>query len=369
MNLIPFQAVYPDLSLISSPESFFGTVKSQYPEYVKSGFFQKAAQEGIYIYKIVTRLGSYTGVIACTHISDFIKGRVLKHENTLAAKEQQMMNIVLQNRAMVKPILLAYEDNDNLSKLIQKVMKKDKPFFEVEFKETDESHTLWSVVDGNMIQAIKKIFKEDIKKTYIADGHHRSATAVSLYNTNHHVYDRESVKGVLCVYFPFEDLKIYDYNRVIEIFQDLDPIDFTVKLSKFCKITPMVKAKKPKRKHEMTLMLNKKWYKLKWKPSYIKQKANKALILDADLLNKYLLNEICGITNVREDRRIKYVDGVSGVVGLASEVNKNDYRIGICLYPISQEELRMVAEKGDTLPPKSTWFEPRVKNGMVVKEL
>lgn len=366
---MPFQAVYPDMSLVSSSDSFFATVKSQYPEYFKSGFFKKAAQDGIYVCSISNKVGDYVGIIAAGHIKDFLEGRVLKHEDTIASKEQQMMHLVLQNRAMVKPILLAYEGVKEIDSLLHTVMKGE-PFLSIDFEESGEHHQLWAINDGNTLQRLQALFEQKVKRSYIADGHHRSSTSLSLYQTDHHVYDKESVKGVLCIYFPFRELRIYDYNRVVEAFQEVNPVKFVVMLSKYCKIKPINGEAKPGKKHTMTMLLQKQWYRLRWKKSVLKAaRRSKAVTLDAELFNTYVLGSLLDITNVREDPRLTYVDGVSGLTGVTAEVSKHKNRVGFCLYPVSKEELKKAADHDQVLPPKSTWFEPRVKNGMIVKEL
>lgn len=190
-----------------------------------------------------------------------------------------------------------------------------------------------------------------------------------MFDNTQHLYDRESMKAVLTVYFPFNQLKIYDYNRVIEVFQDMTPVEFIVSLSKYCNIKPLRSASKPKMKHEMTLYIQKQWYKLKWKKKILQNYSKADVILDADLLNRYVLFKICDILNVREDKRISYVDGISGTAAVSAEVNQNEYRVGFCLFPVSAKELKSTADSKKTLPPKSTWFEPRIKNGMIVKEL
>jgi len=368
MKLIPFQAVMPKMALITSAQSFFGTVKHQYPEYVKSGFFSKDAQESIYLYQIDSPVGSYTGIVACTDIEDFLQGRVLKHEHTLAAKEQQMLHVFLQNKAMVKPILLGYHGDQKLTKWMADYMSSTKPLQVVHFEETNEYHKIWGVSEGSAVALIKDTFKVQVGHCFIADGHHRSSTAVALFQNEEHPLGEEASKGILTIYIPFDQLSIYDYNRCLEVLRDISAVELIVRLSRYCKIKPLAKVRKPKRKHEFTMIVAGQCYLLKWKKAVIKR-ATGMVVLDADLLNQYLIQGICNIQNVREDHRITYVDGVSGVPGMLSEVSKSKYRVGVFLYPVSADELQTIAVNGDTLPPKSTWFEPRIKNGMLVKEL
>lgn len=367
MDLIPFRATYPATKLIPSPESFFGTVKHNYPDYKKGGFFKKKGKEAIYVYKITTSLGSYDAIISCVDIHDYINKNVLVHEHTLASKEQRMMGVVLQNKAMVKPILLAYESNTKLESYIAEQQKK-KPFLDIPFPEANEHHIVWEVTDKKSLATLQALFKSTVPKSYIADGHHRTATAVSLYKNNDHLFSKESLREVLSIFISFKQLQIFDYNRILDILHEIDPIEFVAILSKYCKITPLSKGEKPTQKHDMTMLLRRKWYRLTWRKRVLKKYANEEVVLDADLLNRYIFTQICDIQNIREDNRIKYIEGVAGIQGLATEVNKSENRLGFCLYPVSKEELRSVADHEDTLPPKSTWFEPRIKNGLIVKD-
>lgn len=369
MQLIPFQAVYPDVKLIASPEAFFSTVKNQFRDYVKSGFFQTSSDKSLYVYQIISPRGSYTGLITCTNIDDFITEKVLKHENTLAAKEQQMVHVVLQNKALVKPILLAYPSVIEIDTIIAETTKSEKPFFVVNFKETLEKHTIWAINDSKKIADLTFHFKHKVKNSYIADGHHRVATMISLYNTKNHIYEKQSLKNVLTVYIPFQDLQVYDYNRVLDIFNDISAIDFIVSLSKFCTIKKLDTRRKAKKKHEMTFLIADQWYSVKWKKKILNKYKKQNTLLDVALLNKYVLKGICNMTNIREDDRIKYINGVSGLSSIEKEVSKSDTKLGICLYPITKSELITIADNKKTLPPKSTWFEPRIKNGMIVNNL
>jgi len=370
MHILPFQAIYPNLSLIASPDSFFGNVKHKYPEYVKNGFFKKSSSESIYVYQIKSPKESYRGIISGTHISEFMNDKILTHENTLAQKEQQMMNVVLRNQAMVKPILLAYKKSKNINNFIHEVIENQESFFEVEFKESQEVHAIWEVSKGENIQKLKQLFATEIKQSYIADGHHRRQTTINLFeNKDSKAKYQESLSGVLTIYFSFDQLKIFDYNRIIVPFTKGKAMIFMARLSQHFNIRPLKSAKKPQKKHEITMYLHKQWYLLEWKKSVLKAHKGQMVIFDAYLLNKYVLEEIVGIEEIRTDRRIKYVDGNSTFNRFQEIVRDNKKAVGFCLYPISAKELRVIAENNLTLPPKSTWFEPRIKNGMIVKEI
>jgi len=368
MDIFPFQAVYPNLELIASADSFFGTVKSKYPDYAANGFFHKSSKEGLYLYEIQTATGFYSGIIGCTHIDEFTDGKVLKHEKTLAYKEQNMMQLVLHNKAMVKPILLAYEMQDKINETINIIKSESEPSLVIEFDDHKEVHSVWSINVGENMSAITEAFQQ-LDKFYIADGHHRAASAKAIYDADHTLYSKESRSKILSIYVSFDQLKIYDYNRVLEVFQSISPVAFMVELSKCCNLKRLKGAQKPRSKYEMTFYIQGIWYRAKWKNKVLKKYKKQHVLLDTELLNRYILGNICKITNVRDDKRISYVAGIEGTAGIIAEVAKSPVRLGICLFPVTKGELKSVAEAGLVLPPKSTWFEPRIKNGIVVREL
>lgn len=369
MKLIPFKAVYPNLDLIASSESFFGTVKSQYIEYKKSGFFKKSEDESIFVYKLDTALTSHLGIVACTDIQDILDGKVLKHENTLAPKEQQMMNLMLQNHAMVKPVLLAHDKVEELDDFLKKVIHEKEVFFEVNFKEKGEKHSFWELKTQDELDIISKLFKKKVKKCYIADGHHRVKTALILHQTNNkNAMMNTRIKSVLSIYFSWENLSIYDFNRCVDVFQSISPLQFLVELGHVCKIHKIKTSRKPKKKHQMTMLIYGEWYKLEWKKKVLKKHKDHPVLFDTFLLNEYVLKNIVGIEDVREDIRVRYIDGVVGIPGLVDLVSKSENRVGFCMFPITSSNLKIIADKGLSLPPKSTWFEPRVVNGLLVKE-
>ncbi len=369
MKLIPFKAVYPNLDLIASSDSFFGTVKSQFVEYKKSGFFKKSNSESIFVYRLETKISIHKGLVACTDIADILEGKVLEHENTLAPKEQQMMNLILQNHAMVKPVLLAYDRVEGLDVLLNNVIENQEVFFEVQFKESSEKHSIWELKDSDISKEITKLFRKRVKRCYIADGHHRVKTALILHQTdNKNEMMDTRIKSVLSLYFSWDNLSIFDYNRCVEIFQTISPLQFLVELSHICNVKKIKYGKKPKKKHEMTMLIYGEWYRLSWKKKILKKHADHPVLFDTFLLNEYVLGKIVGIEDVRDDFRVKYTGGVTGLSGLEEMVGKSENRVGFCMYPISADNLKAIADMGLTLPPKSTWFEPRVKNGLLVKE-
>lgn len=365
MNISPFRAIYPNLKLIPQPDTFFATVKNEYPEYNKTGFFDLDDSVGMFIHEIDTGQRILTGLIACVNLSDYFDDRILRHERTIAAKEQNMMNLLLERRAMIKPVLLTHKRDKIVSELLEQI-KQSEPFYSIDF-ESGEKHRVFKVSDKQRIRTIKKRFKKHIAQAYIADGHHRCVASAKLHETIGERREGTDFSQLLCAFFPFEDVIIHDYNRVVEILHEVSPTLFMACMSRIGKISPLKGASKPTGKFEITMYILGEWYSVRWKKSVLKQFADRRVLLDGEILNELVLRDILGIEDVRNDLRIKYVQGIAGVEGVANKVEKSIFRVAFCLWPVQMNEMVRVAKHQETLPPKSTWFEPRIKNGFIVK--
>ena len=367
MHIWPFQAVYPNKSFLASPDAFLNEVKEHYTEYRTSGFFKKSAQESIYIYQILTPERSFTGIICCVEIEDFINGMILKHEQTLAAKEQQHIYLLLNKSAMVKPVLLTYPEVDGIEAFIKEEIKNQPAFLCLRTDDDSIEHKLWDVNEGDSLETIRQLFLSDVPLTYIADGHHR-ISAMTLLHQRRTKEDDLKYSQLFCALFPMSELAIKDYNRVIKNVQ-MKPSRLMAHLSRIVNIELQEEAVKPNEKHRIGMWLDEDWYELKWKEEILALYQDEEVVLDADLLNKHVLMDIFGIQDVRADDSIIYIAGPLGLNGIIEKCRKESTRVGFCLHPVEVQELVTLAEAGKTLPPKSTWFEPRIKNGLLVKEL
>ncbi|HPK08827.1 MAG TPA: DUF1015 family protein [Saprospiraceae bacterium] len=369
MKIVPFKAVYPNVNLVTSPDSFFGTVKEDYKTYLKSGFFKKDEDDSIFVYRITEHDKTHIGIVACNDIRDIQENRILRHENTLASKEQSMMQLMLDKNAMVKPVLLAYEEVPELTSFMKTVVQSKARFLDIYFEQTNEHHELWKVSDEESIAFVKQCFSNNVKKTYIADGHHRCYTTLHLYENKDYPRKHEDIKSILAIYFPFQQLSIYDFNRIASLPPKMSPVEFIVRLSKFFSIRKLNKLEKPRRKFEMTLCIRNEFFRIKWKKKVLNKYASDTVILDANMLNVEVFQNILDIQDVKTDSQVKYLAGNTDQEEVLNILSKNENRIGFFLFPISADELKKVADAGETLPPKSTWFEPRIKNGILVKEI
>lgn len=368
MHIKPFKAAYPDFRFIASVDGFFSTVKEDYTKYKQSGFFQKASQAAFYIYEIQRKNRKHTGLIALAHIKDYLDGLIKIHENTLPAKEQQQTQMLLAREAQVKPVLITCKDVFELQKTLNENKLKDKLFYSTTFESSGEVHTLWEISDSSTIQKVTTIVDKKVPEVFIADGHHRSSTMARLYEKNLDL-NPNPYSHLLVALFPKNQLEVHDFNRLVQGLRADALSSFVADISQLCNITPLDKGRKPEKKHQMTMFINREWYLLEWRSSLLEKHKEDSVLLDADLLDQYVFEKILGIKDVRLDARLKYVEGPAGVEGLQAKVLKNENRIGFCLYPIELDDLMSVAKRNGIMPPKSTWFEPRIKNGLAVLDL
>lgn len=369
MRIKPFQAVYPNFDFVTSVDGFFGAVKEQYAEYRKSGFFKKTAQEAIYIYRITSDGHSYTGLIAGADIRDYQEGLIKKHENTLSAKEQQQMHLMMSRDAVVKPVLLTYRDVPEITQLINQCIEDHEVFYSSLFEKSQQLHAFWEISEGAIIQQFEDLFLEKVPAVYIADGHHRCSTTSLMYERLRPQNKEGNCGLLLSAYFAGSELEIHDYNRVVEGLSDSSLTYFMARISQLFEIEIMEDSCKPKAKHEIAMFINREWYMLRWKPSVLKEYKKEKVLLDVSLLDEKVISKIMGIKDVKTDTRIRYVEGPKGLEEIRQRTSKNEYRVGFVLYPATLNDLLQTADAGKTMPPKSTWFEPRIKNGLIVLEL
>jgi len=368
MRIEPFQAVFPNFDYITSVDAFFDSVKIEYPQYRQAGFFNKASQEALYVYEIGRAGRTHTGLICCVDIQEYINGNIKKHENTLPAKEQQQMHLIISRNAIVKPILITHPTIKKIDDLLAAQKTEDQAFYATSFI-NGETHKMWQIKSGSKIEEIQKIFAEHVSHAYIADGHHRCSTSSLLYQRMKEHGKSDQYNKLYVTYFPESQLEVHDYNRVVEGLDEVSLSKFMAKLSNVFSIKPLKKGRKPKQKHELTFYINKEWYALRWKKKVLKKYENHQVVLDAQLLDDLVFENILGFEDVRTDTRIRYIEGPKGINAIKQQVNKNSKRIGFCLYPASLSDLIEIADRNEIMPPKSTWFEPRVKNGLLALEL
>lgn len=343
-------------------------MKEEFPKYHQAGLFKDAEPDAIYIYQIHSALHQYTGLIACADIQDYLEGKIKKHEHTLTEKEEKQLQLLENRQAIVKPVLLTYANVQAIDDWMDNYIKKHSVFFQVYFAKEDQHHFLWQINTTHHIQKIQELFRKEVPFAYIADGHHRSSVAALHYQDKGDEIAKFNRK-FLCAYFSFSEIDILDFNRIVKGSPTLSSYTFLKQLAELFTIRPLSQAQKPKHKHQISMYLDKKWYLLEWKKEIILANPASDELFDAELLNEKVLKNLLMITEVRTDPRIKYIEGPRGLKNITKQTDKTEGGIAFCLFPIQLKELVKKADAEQVLPPKSTWVEPRMKNGLIVQKL
>ncbi len=334
---------------------------------VENGDFVQDDKPCYYLYELTMNGRSQTGIVACASIDDYLNGMIKKHENTRREKEEDRVRHVDICDAQTGPIFLAYRNQENLKKIVADV-KTGAALFDFT-SEDGIRHRGWKIADTEKISAIYEAFHQ-MNALYIADGHHRAASAVRVgvkRREEHPGYTgEEEFNYFLSVIFPDDELMIMDYNRVVRDLNGLTPEEFLSGIKKVFDVETLDKAEHPKRKGQVTLFLEDKWYLLTLKPEY--GNCDPVEGLDVSILQKQILEPVLGIQDPKTDKRIDFVGGIRGLSELERRVH-TDMKAAFAMYPTSIGELFAVADAGLLMPPKSTWFEPKLRSGLFIHAL
>lgn len=324
----------------------------------------------MYIYRQIMDGRVQTGIVGCTSIDDYMKDIIKKHEHTRAEKEQDRINHVDYCNANTGPIFLTYKNVSEIDKIVIEWTKREPEYNFV--SEDGITHIVWVIKDKNIVDKLENLFKE-VKYLYIADGHHRAASAVKVgqlrREQNPQYTGEEEFNFFLSVIFPAEDLYVMDYNRVVKDLNDLSTEEFLSKVSeKFdMEAYNCCNQYKPEEKGTFGMYLDKKWYKLTAKKETFDEK-DPVASLDVSILQNNLLRPLLGIEDPRTSDRIDFIGGIRGLKELEKRVD-NGMKVAFSMYPTSIVELMNIADAGEVMPPKSTWFEPKLRSGIFVHEL
>ncbi len=321
-----------------------------------------------YIYELIMDGRSQTGLICGSSIDDYNHGLVKKHEFTRPEKELDRINHIITTGAQTGIVFLAYNDCDSVQTIIDNWKATHDP--EYDFTAQDGiRHIFWVIDDYPKVASITHNFAQDVPCTYIADGHHRAASAAKvckeMRDNGYSVDGEESFNYFVTCIFPASQLKIMDYNRVARDLNDMIPEEFIQALDKEFEIYRLGDtAFKPAQPHEFGMYLDKSWYRLVAKPGTF---ANDPIgVLDVTILQQNVLDKLLNIKDPRVDKRIDFVGGIRGMEALQKRVDSKDAAVAFSLYPVSIQQLFTIADSGSVMPPKSTWFEPKLRDGLVV---
>lgn len=315
-----------------------------------------------YIYRLIMNGRSQTGLVCGSSVKDYEKNIIRKHEHTRPEKENDRIQHIRTTGAQTGNVFLAYRDVEQINQLIEKWKKEKSPIYD--FKAEDQiQHTIWVVNDDDVIQQITHLFKKEVPCTYIADGHHRAASAAKVKKAMG--ADAPASAGYfLTTLFPSAELEILDYNRVIKDLNGHSVEAFTEALkTDFDIYEEGTKPVHPKEPHTFGMYLNKKWYRLISKPGTYE--TDPIGILDVTILSRNILEKHLNIKDQRTDSRIDFVGGIRGLDELKKRVDSSEMQVAFSLYPVSMEQLFDIADSGMIMPPKSTWFEPKLRDGLL----
>ena len=362
VKLAAFRPVFPNAALISSPDTFFQVVREGYLDYRHRGMFIEHPRDCLLVYRLRENEQVFLGLIATLPTTEYERGAIKKHEGTLAASEQQQLQLLLLREASVKPVLLTHPHQPLIHALLEEAVATCRRVMNLPDGPTIE-HTLFEVEAGSdLAERLRQAYAKTVPATYIADGHHRCST-MALYNRQ--LAERaETPVPLFAALFAADQVAINPYHRVAQLPVDLSPLSLMAKLSNICRIEALREPTAPTRLGEMTMLLRDESFRLTWLPAAVEGLEN----IDAGRFNELIADQVFGVTDIRTDERISYVPGTLGLRGMLDRVQHRPDRVGFMLFGLTPERMFEVVDEGGILPPKSTWFEPRMRNGLVVLE-
>lgn len=319
----------------------------------------RESKECYYIYQLVMNGRSQTGLVGVSSVDDYENDIIKKHEFTRPEKEEDRINHIKTSGAQTGNVFLAYRNLEALDTIIEEWKSKKTAVYD--FTADDGiQHTVWIVNDDNTIARISALFEKEVPLTYIADGHHRAASAAKVRKA----VEADGADNFLTTLFPANQLSIMDYNRVVKDLNGLTPKSFIKELSKQFKVELVNSgAVRPEKLHEFGLYLDKNWYRLESKKdTYTNDPIG---ILDVTILQNNVLDKILGIKDPRTDKRVDFVGGIRGLQELEKRVDSGEMAAAFSLYPVTIDQLFDIADSGNVMPPKSTWFEPKLRDGLL----
>lgn len=358
-----------DVSLYS--EEVYNKGKENLQRLIGEHMFMQDEKEMLYVYGQTMFGKTQYGIVGCAAVDDYMNDIIKKHELTRPDKEEDRMNHIRVTNFNAEPVFFAFPDHNELDAIIKEAVS-DTPEYDFE---TDDGvgHHFWLIDSEESIRRIMEIFRDDIPYTYVADGHHRTAAAALVgkerreKNPGH--TGEEEYNFFLAVHFPASQLTIIDYNRVIKDLNGLAPDEFLKELEEGFTVEEMGPAiYKPDSLHEFSMYLEGKWYKLTAREGTYNDE-DPIGCLDVTVLSEQVLGPVLNITDLRKSKRIDFVGGIRGLEELKRRVDNGEMKVAFALHPVSMKQLMDIADSGMIMPPKTTWFEPKLRSGLVIHDL
>lgn len=349
----------------------YNKAMENFKKWQQNGWLVQDQKEMYYVYAQTMEGRTQYGLAVACHFEDYMEGKIKKHELTRPDKEEdRMIHIRIQN-ANIEPVFFAYPAIKEIDDIVAKVVSSKDPDYDF-VAEDGFGHHLWTVDDDAVNNRITEIFAQQ-PALYVADGHHRTAAAARVgqekkaSNPNH--TGNEEYNYFLAVIFPDNQLNIIDYNRVVKDLNGLTPAQLIEKLQEKFEVEEVgSEIYKPKALHNFSMYLEGKWYSLTAKPGTYNDN-DPIGVLDVTILSDLVLNNILGISDLRTSKRIDFVGGIRGLGELKKRVDSGEMAVAFALYPVSMKQLIDIADTGNIMPPKTTWFEPKLRSGLVIHSL
>jgi len=350
-------------------QEVYNKVVENFSAFRKNKWLVQDKKEKLYIYAQTMDGRTQYGIVACTSIEDYFNNKIKKHELTRKDKEEDRMIHVRITNANVEPVFFSYPANSNIDEIVSNIVVFNKPVYDFV---TDEGfgHQFWTIDDQETINRIIEIFDKEIPSLYVADGHHRTAAAALVgeekrkNNPNH--TGNEEYNFFMSVLFPDNQLKIIDYNRVVKDLNGLSSLEFLQKLGEVFLIKKNgSEIYTPSNLHNFGLYLDGEWYSLTAKEGTYDDQ-DPIGVLDVTILSNLVLDHILDIKDLRTSTRVDFIGGIRGLGELRKRVDSGEMKAAFALFPVSMKQLIDIADSGNIMPPKTTWFEPKLRSGLVV---
>lgn len=343
----------------------------QFKKFMNNGWLVQDDEENYYLYAQTMNGKTQYGIVLCAYVEDYMKEVIKKHELTRRDKEEDRMKHVRATNANIEPVFLAYKNCEPLSQLIKKYAAQP-PVYDFIAPIDGFRNQFWVIADKED-QALITVSFAKMDSLYIADGHHRSAAAAlvgaerAAQNPNN--TGDEEYNFYMAVCFPEDQLTVLDYNRVVRDLAGMTPAEFLKALERnFVVVDKGTENYKPQHLHEFSLYLDGHWYSLTAKPGTFDPN-DPIGVLDVDISSRLILDELLGIKDLRSDQRIDFVGGLRGLNELKQRVDSGEMKMALALYPVSMQQIMTIADSGRIMPPKATWFEPKLRSGLVIHKL
>jgi uncharacterized protein (DUF1015 family) len=343
-----------------------------YKAFQEKGWLVQDTDAKYYIYAQTMNGRTQYGIVGAAACADYENGIIKKHELTRPEKEEDRMVLTRYLNANIEPVFFAYKAVPEIDAIVEKIVSEQKPVYDFS-AEDGFGHHFWTIDNPAINQKLEQLFSDKVPFTYVADGHHRTAAAARIglektaQNPNH--TGSEEYNFFMAVHFPDNQLQIIDYNRLVTDLNGLSEIDLLAELSKAFDVENMgPEIYKPGKLHEFSLYLGGNWYKLTAKKGTYDD-SDPIGILDVTILSKQVLEPIFDIKDLRTSKRIDFVGGIRGLGELKRRVDSGEMKAAFALYPVSMDQLINIADSGNIMPPKTTWFEPKLRSGLVIHKL